>query len=415
MTKPTIDASDPRLYSGVYIPFLNDQRQTQLFFGGSSSGKSTFVIGQRTVLDLLEGGRNFLICRNVGRTNRDSTFNELQKGFERMGLTSLFSVNKTDMTITCANGYQAIFKGLDDIEKVKSVTPRRGALTDIIVEEATETQRDKVKQLRKRMRGQGEKSKRMTLLFNPVYKTHWIYADYFAGKWDDSKTYLSDDRAFILKTTYQDNDFLGEDEVYDLENETDAYFKDVYTYGNWGVLGAVLFSNWSTQDLSGYTFDRYRNGLDFGYAADPCALSRSTRRGNQILLTDEMYKKALTNTMIHAEINPIIGREIVKCDSAEPKSIHELKALGTRAVPCKKGADSVLHGIRWLQGMEIIVHSELQNMINELTIGQWKKDKNGDVIPVPVDRDNHLIDALRYSYDDEMNVKTKIRGGVMPF
>ena len=415
------------IFNDVYIPALWDTRQTQHFFGGSSSGKSAFVLGQRTVLDLMAGGRNFLICRNIGRTNRDSTFAEISKGITLMGLDREFELNKTDMRVTCKNGYQALFRGLDDVEKVKSITPIKGVVTDVIIEEATEVRDwDKVKQLRKRMRGippvshveiMGKKvpiTKRMTFLYNPVYKTHPIYTNYFAGKWDESKRLYTDERTLILKTTYKDNKFLDTDEIYDLENENNEYFKNVYTYGNWGVLGAVIFTNWKIEDLSGVEYDHYRNGLDFGYASDPAALVRSARKENRISIKHGVYYRGMVNEQLAETIKPIINREVLKCDCSEPKSIAELKRSGITATPCKKGKDSVLHGIQWLQGKEIIVDRNQQEMINELSIAQWDKDKDGNVLPRPIDRDNHLIDALRYSYDGEMNY-SGVRYGQLPF
>src|SRR5690606_27492679 len=129
------------------------EQRTQVFFGGASSGKSVFL-AQRCVVDLLNGGRNYLVCRAVGRTIRRSVFNEIIKIIGGWGLSELFTVNKSEMIITCSNGYQIMFAGLDDVEKLKSMIPARGVITDIWVEEATETDRDSLKQLYKRQRGQ---------------------------------------------------------------------------------------------------------------------------------------------------------------------------------------------------------------------------------------------------------------------
>lgn len=397
-----------KLVNESYLPYIEDQRQTQIFFGGSSSGKSYFLLGQRTVLDLLKGGRNFLIIRNVAGSNKHSTFNEIQKGIITMGLTKEFTVRSSDMTITCKNGYQAIFKGLDDIEKVKSITPLVGSLTDVVIEEATETVFEKVKQLTKRMRGKTKSSKRLTLLFNPIYKTHWIYKTYFAGRFKDTDKMYQDDRMLIVKTTYKDNlRFLGPDEVFDLENETNEYFKNVYTYGNWGILGDLVYTNWKTQDLSDVleTGNGYRNGLDFGFSNHPCALSRSWMRGNQIFIThcpDEIYQTHIHNDILYQRCKKYIGGEIVTADSAAPLNIDALKLLGLNVIEAKKGKDSVNLGIQWLQGKEIIVHNKLQNAINEFSMYQWSKNKDGESINDPVKKHDHFLDALRYSYERDM-------------
>lgn len=175
-----IDFKSKGIINPVYVPYLDATDRVQIFFGGSSSGKSNFV-ASRLALDL-PIGRNYIVCRNVGRTLRQSSFQEVIKAIRKFNLSGLYSVNKTDLTITCRNGYQAIFRGLDDVEKIKSTTPVRGVLTDVWVEEATETQRSDIKQLFKRLRGKTDKPKRITFSFNPIMKNSWIHEDYFAGR-----------------------------------------------------------------------------------------------------------------------------------------------------------------------------------------------------------------------------------------
>lgn len=388
----------------VYRPYLQAPHRTQVFFGGSSSGKSVFL-AQRTIADLLAGDRNYLITRNVANTLRHSVFNELNKAIAAGGLSRLFSVNKSEMTIECVNGYQAILKGLDDVEKIKSITPKKGVITDIWIEEATETQQDGLRQLRRRLRGESRVPKRVTLSFNPIMRTHWINRTIFASIFGDDDRVYDDGRTLILRTTYLDNQFLAPDDREELENETDPWWRDVYTLGKWGVLGDLVFTNWETADLSGMraSFDKFKNGLDFGFTNDPTALIRShyDRARKTIYVTDEVYRRGLTNPEIAREIRPIVRREPVICDSAEPKSIKELRACNITAVSAKKGADSVRHGIQALQQHRIIIDKRCQNTINEFETYQWRKDKDGNSLNEPVDRDNHAIDALRYSYEDE--------------
>ena len=102
------------VFNPVYLPHLKNNARQQVFFGGASSGKSVFL-AQRVVYDLLSGGRNYLIARQVGRTLRGSVFTEIQKVLGDWHVNELFSVNKSDMLITCENGYQAVFAGLDDV------------------------------------------------------------------------------------------------------------------------------------------------------------------------------------------------------------------------------------------------------------------------------------------------------------
>lgn len=395
-----------KLVNKPYRKHINNQARTQIFYGGSSSGKS-FFLAQRCVLDIARGGRNYLVCRQVGRTIQRSVFNEIVKAINRFGWTSLFTINKTDYIITHVNGYQILFCGLDDIEKVKSITPSKGVLTDIWIEEATECEYATIKQLYKRQRGGDPRfRKRMILSFNPIMQTHWIFNEYFIpAKWHDGMTEFWSDRLTILKTWYIHNQWLTQEDIYDLESETDTYFREVYTFGNWGVLGSIIFTNWTVQDLSTQLDQmvNHRHGLDFGFSSDPAAMpcTHYDRKIKTIYIYNELYEKKLTNNILALEIVDRIGKDYVRCDSAEPKSIAELQQHGVSAVPAKKGKDSVLFGIQWLQQQKVIIDPKCINTINEFRVYKWKEDKNGIAMREPVDRFNHIIDGLRYAYEDE--------------
>lgn len=394
----------PEAFNAVYFPhLLGNQHRYQIYFGGSSSGKSVFL-ASRTVIDCMQG-RNYLVLRNVARTLRGSCWNEIYKAITRMRLNAYFTISKADMTITCAlNGAQILFAGLDDVEKIKSITPQSGPLTDIWIEEATETAYEDFKQLDKRLRGESRHRKRLTLSFNPVYKTHWIYREFF-GIWDEEKNYAETDTLSILKTTYKDNRFLTDDDRAALESEKDPYFREVYTYGNWGVLGDVIFRNWHVEDLTELSpaYPQRYFGLDFGFSQDPCAAVNVAidKKKKRVLVFDELYERGLTNSMLAERLKPFAGRGFIICDSAEPKSIHELRNYDLNARAAKKGADSVIHGIQWLQGYEIVIDTKCQNIKNELTLYQWKKDKDGNSMAIPEDKNNHLLDALRYAVETE--------------
>lgn len=394
---------DAGTLNSAYVPHMRNTHRYQLYYGGSSSGKSVFL-ATRCVLDTL-AGRNTLIVRKVARNLRKSCWNEVSKAIGRMGLNQCFTVNKTDMTITArANGKQILFAGLDDPEKVKSITPQNGVLTDIWMEEATECDYDDFKQLDKRMRGATRHPKRLTLSFNPIYQQHWIYKQFF-GIWEDGKNYAEGGSVSILKTTYKDNKYLTEDDRAALEGEKDPYWREVYTLGNWGVIGAVIFKNWRAEDLTetAKAYPARFFGLDFGFSSDPCgavdcAIDRKNRR---VYIFHELYEKGLTNTALAEELKAFCGRKPITCDSAEPKSIQELRNAGISAYAAKKGPDSVEHGIQWLQGHEIVIDKRCTHLRDELTTYQWRQDKDGNAMRVPEDRNNHLIDALRYALESE--------------
>ena len=406
---------DPVIFNSVYMPYLDCMSRTQILFGGASSGKSRFI-AQRCVKDVMKNGsrRNYLVCRQTARTMKTSVFAEICRVIDEWGVSQFFHINKSDYLIHCLNGYQIAFIGLDDTEKIKSIVPAKGAWTDLWIEEATECDRATVKQLFKRQRGGDEDvPKRMTLSFNPILQTHWIFEEYFKSiGWADTQTEYHGDGLSILKTTYKDNRFLTAEDIAGLENEKDKYFYDVYTCGNWGLLGHVIFTNWRVEDLSGMQaqFTNHRNGLDFGFSSDPAALwvSHYDRKTKTIYVYDELYETGLTNDVLAERIKAKIGTQMVTCDSAEPKSIAELQMHGVSAVGAQKGKDSVLFGIQWLQQQTIVVDTGCINVQNELRQFHWKEDAGGHQLPIPAAGYEHLIDAGRYAHegDNEQGVES---------
>ena len=406
---------DVGAFNPVYVPYLEDCHRYQLFFGGSSSGKSCFL-ATRAVLDALRG-RNILVVRKVQRTLAQSCFNEIFKAMRRMGAERFFRVSRSELSMTVRRtGAQILFAGLDDVEKIKSISPAAGPLTDVWLEEATECTRDDFKQLDKRLRGPTAHRKRVTLSFNPTYRDHWLFREFFSGWVEEGQQpppgvsavpgrSFSDSRVTILRTTYRDNRFLTEDDIRALTGETSGYYHAVYTLGQWGTRGSAVFTNWRVEDL------RQRRppsglpvyyGLDFGFGRDPSACVRCAFDGanRRVYVTGAMMETGLVVWKLAERLRPFVGRSAVTCDSADPRCIAELRALGVSAVPARKGRDSLLHGIQWLQGMEIVVDRGLKDMIRELTAYSWGESGPEDrVLPRP--GDDHLIDALRYALESE--------------
>lgn len=399
---------DPELYNPVYYDFIDEPARLQIFFGGASSGKSRFL-AQRMIYDLLKGGRNYLVVRKVANTLRKSVFTECCKVIEQYNIRKIFRINRSELTITCLNGYQAYFVGCDDPEKLKSIVFLKGSLTDIWFEEATESIEDDYKMLKKRMRGAAPVRKRFTFSFNPIFRTHWIYKVFFKKiGWADDQQLFNENGLLILRTTYKDNLFLTQDDIEALEEETDAYYRDVYTLGIWGVLGNVIFTNWKVKDLINdpvsKTFDIFRNGLDFGFSNDPSAFNRmyyhkSTRT---LYVLHEWHDKGVTNAEIAAALKPITNGDAIVADSAEPKSIKELNLAGLSVHGARKGKDSVVHGIQWLQQQKIVIDKRCIHSIGEFQQYHWKKDKDGNTINTPIDKNNNHIDAIRYGCEDLM-------------
>lgn len=392
--------------NAVYVPYLSKPQYTQIYFGGASSGKS-FFIAQKIILDNLQG-INWLICRKVGATIRKSVYNQVVKTIYALGVGWMYNINKSEMVLTCrANGKQIMFVGLDNVEKIKSTTPARGVLERVFIEEATEIKRDDYLQLKKRLRGKSEHSKHIFMAFNPILKSHWIYKDFFAGKWAEGGAQYSDDDVSILKTTYRDNVFLTQGDRAQLENETDPYFYNVYTLGNWGTLAGVIYRNVHETPFDIGTVAKMPGvksvfGLDFGYTNDPTALfcGLCDAKNRVLYVFDEIYEKGLVNAEIAERIQEKgYAKEKIIADSAEPKSIEELYRSGIRRI---EGAikGSVVYGIQKLMRYTIVVHPRCVNFMREAGSYAWQIDKHGDSINKPTDDNNHLMDAMRYAMQD---------------
>ena len=221
-----------KVFNDVYLPYLHNQDRYLLFYGGGSSGKSYFI-GQRFIYKLIHPVRcNLLVVRQTGDTNRKSTFPLLKQVISNWNLSEHFKINESDMRIVCKlTGNEIAFAGLDDVEKIKSITFANGELTDIWVEEATECQEADINQLKVRLRG-GKSKKQMVLSFNPINIQHWI-----------KKHFIDSGLATVCFSTYKDNKFLTDDDRKALEELklVDEYTYEVYCLGKWGIVGKTVF------------------------------------------------------------------------------------------------------------------------------------------------------------------------------
>ncbi len=221
-----------KVFNDVYIPFLDNTDRYLVFYGGGSSGKSYFI-AQRYIYKLIHPTRcNLLAVRQTGDTNRRSTFPLLKQVISNWNLAQHFKVNESDMRIVCKlTGNEVAFAGLDDVEKIKSITFTNGELTDIWIEEATECQEADINQLKVRLRG-GKSKKQMILSFNPINIQHWI-----------KRHFVDSGLATVCFSTYKDNKFLTDDDRKALEDlqHIDEYTYNVYCLGQWGIIGKTVF------------------------------------------------------------------------------------------------------------------------------------------------------------------------------
>jgi phage terminase large subunit len=225
-----------KMFNDVYLKhdLLHDESRYMVLMGGGGSGKSVFAT-QKIIYRLLrEKGHRVLVLRKVAKTLRESVFTELKRSIYNWGLEKLFTIptgQSSDLYMRVANGNQILFAGLDDVEKLKSIS----GVTMIWAEEASELEPEDFRQLDIRLRGKTAHYKQMIITFNPISVTHWLKSEFF----DREK-----EGAFTLHTTYKDNKFLDEENIKVLEGfkDTDPYFYSVYALGEWGVIGKTIFN-----------------------------------------------------------------------------------------------------------------------------------------------------------------------------
>lgn len=392
----TINISKSKSFNKVFLPHLNNDRQFRYenLYGGAGSGKSVFYAQKKVYQHLKDKGRNTLVVRNVSKTNRHSTFALIRRTISDWNLQSLFKINKSDMVITCENGNQIMFAGLDDPEKLKSITFERGDLTDIWIEEANEVSEDAFDQLDLRLRGKNKIPFQIGLTYNPVSALHWIKKRFHDAIVPNN---------INLKTTYLDNKFIDEEYKAKLEalKETSPILYNIYALGEWGVLGNLVYSNYEVREFED-DFDRHYNGLDWGYN-DPAAGLRMGYRDQVIYIIDEFYVTEKDNPELMEVAEKIWNKsDMITADSAEPKSIKEWKKEGWRIRGAKKGRDSVRYGIGWIRSHKMVIHPRCQNFINEIQAYAYRQDRYGNTMEEPVDYKNHNMDCMRYGLEELM-------------
>ena len=206
------------------------------------------------------------------------------------------------------------------------------------------------------------------------------------------------------------------EKVKQLENETDPYYYQVYSLGNFGILGDVIYRNWKMVDLSQYkkTVGMTYIGLDFGWQHPTAAIKVSIDTDRKkIYILDEIYQSGLTTEQLAERLRTFAGTQYIWADSAEPRSINALNNLGIRAQGVRKGTDSIISGIKYIQQFEILIDVSCQNFKNEIEQYHWQQNKEGEAMEVPVKKIDDAMDAMRYAlctFIDGASGSATIRG-----
>jgi len=382
---------NPDAFNTAFYPDLRDySRRFEIYYGGAGSGKSVFI-AQKLIIKALTSKRKILIMRKVGATIKDSVWQLTLDILLKIKALPHCNLNKSTFTIELPGGSILLFKGMDDSEKIKSIT----GITDIWVEEATEFNEEDIEQLNLRLRAKAD-SLQMFFSFNPVSKANWVYR-----RWFKDGAIITDDTV-IHKSTYKDNRFLPDDYIATIEKmaRTNPTYYRIYALGEFASLDKLVFNNWRVGSIEDTHDWDLLCGLDFGFTNDPTAFVVSFLKDRTLFISKEYVKTGLLNDQIAAVIRELgFSKSTIIGDSAEVKSIEELRRTGLyRIYAAAKGQGSVLQGIQKLQQLDIVVDPSCEHVITELQNYAWKKDRaTGEYINEPIDEFNHCIDALRYS------------------
>lgn len=365
---------------------------------------------------------NTLVVRKTYRTLKDSCFTELKWAIHRLGVDAFWDVKESPLEMTYKpTGQKIYFRGLDDPLKVTSITVDQGCLCWMWIEEAYEiSSEDDFNMLDESIRGAvpegSDLFKQITLTFNPWNEHHWLKKRFFDNP---------DDETLALTTNYMCNEWLdaADRKVFETMKKQNPRRYRVAGLGDWGIVDGLVYENWkeeafeiiskadfldldeAEQKAKNYVFKesvKSAFGLDFGYTNDPAALFVGfiDTKDKKIYVYDEMYAAGLSNERISNNIQSMgYGKERIIADSAEPKSIDQLKGLGLKVKGAEKGKDSVNHGIQFIQDYEIIIHPRCVNFLTEISNYTWDKDKLGNKLNRPIDDFNHLMDAMRYALE----------------
>lgn len=375
---------------------------------GSRRSKKSKTMALWTIAKLIEYPEaNMLVVRKVYRTLKDSCFTELKWAIKRLKVDAWFDIKESPLEITYRpTGQKIYFRGLDDPLKITSIATEVGVLCWMWIEEAYEiTSESDFDTLAESMLGDCPEGlfKQITLTFNPWNEKTWIKSRFFD---------VEDDNILALTTNYLCNEWLSPEDIKvfeDMKRRNPRRYA-VAGLGQWGIVDGLVYENWK-EEWFDHTSEAFRRehpnlqsafGLDFGYTNDPTTLfcGLLDKENKTLYVFDELYEKGLSNRRIYERIQEMgYGKERITADSAEPKSIDELRSLGLRVKGAQKGKDSIKNGIQWVQDLRIIIHPRCVNFLTEISNYTWDVDKFGNRLNAPIDDFNHLMDAMRYALE----------------
>ncbi len=384
-----------------YNDYWNCKKRYRVCKGSRGSKKSKTTALEMIFRLIKYPLSNGLVVRRYKDTLRNSVFSDLNWAIHKFGLDDYFESTVSPMQIVRkATGQKILFRGLDDGQKVTSISVDKGVLCWVWIEEAFEiTNEADFDKLDMSIRGEVPEGyfKQITITFNPWSATSWLKARFFD---------VTDDDIFTKTTTWECNEWLDASDrnlFLKMKVNNPRRYR-IEGDGEWGIAEGLIyekvrFENFDIDKIRAINGIKAAFGLDFGFT-DPnafvCMLIDNTAK--KIYVFDEWYKTGVTNKIIAQAIKDKgYGGQRIICDCAEPKSIAELQEEDINAEASRKGKDSVNHGIQLIQNYEIVVHDvNCPEFRSEILNYCWVKDKNGKPTDKPDHDFSHGMDAMRY-------------------
>lgn len=396
----------PDIVGGGYGTFWRFKGRYRVVKGSRASKKSA-----TTALNLIYNiikypESNVLVVRKTFRTLKDSCFVQLQWAMRRLGVEEWFECKLSPLEIIYRpTGQKILFRGLDDPLKVTSIAVDVGVLCFVWIEEAYEILKETdFDIIDESIRGKAPDGlyKQFTITFNPWNEHHWLKKRFF-----DS----DDDDVLAITTNYMCNEFLDAADlrIFEKMKEKNPRRYQVAGLGDWGIVEGLVYENWKVDQ---FNIDDVRKkpgirsvfGIDFGYTVDPTALfcGLVDLEERKLYVFDELYQRGMLTADIANAVTELgYRKEKIIADSADKRLIVELRNHGLRRLfPARKGPDSIIAGVQFLQEFDIIIHPRCVNFITEISNYQWDEDQEGNKINKPVDAMNHLMDAMRYALEE---------------
>lgn len=406
------DLIAPSFYE-VHHKIKNDAATHFLLSGGRGSTKSSFTPIEIILGIISDHNANCLALRKVKDTLRESVYESFVWAIERLGISHLFDCRVSPMQIIYKQtGQKIVFRGADNPIKIKSLRLRKGFFKFVWYEEADEFSIEDIRSINQTALRGGDRYKVFYTHNPPRSRKSWVheYRNNPPVGW------------YVHHSTYLDvpRDWLGEQffiEAETLKQRNELAYRHEYLGEDVGT-GGEVFRNLTLRRISDdeiASFDRIKRGLDFGFAAHPTHYGvmhfDATRR--KLYIFYEVHKVGMSNQSLADAIKQEnTSNKPVTADSAEPRTINELRNLGLNVVGAKKGPDSVEHGMKFLEDLDEIVIDPVRcpNTAREFEGYELEPDGNGGWKGGYPDRDNHSIDAVRYALEDEMRY-AKLRIG----